>query len=111
MKLNRFTDSVVLTCFNVFGKRDKIKILFVLVVQVLLSILDLIGIALVGVVGALAVRGVSSQKPGDRVSELLNFFNLSEFSYQKQIIIIGLFSAFYIQVANFFKQEKCTTYI
>jgi hypothetical protein len=60
MKLNRFADSVVLTCFNVFGKRDKIKILFVLVVQVLLSVLDLIGVALVGVVGALAIRGVSS---------------------------------------------------
>jgi ABC-type multidrug transport system fused ATPase/permease subunit len=96
MKSNRFADSVVVTCFNVFGKRDKIKILFVLVVQVLLSILDLIGVALVGVVGALAVRGVSSQKPGDRVSELLNFFSLSEFTYQKQIVIIGLFSALFL---------------
>jgi ABC-type multidrug transport system fused ATPase/permease subunit len=96
MKSNRFTDSVLITCFNVFGKRDKIKILLVLVVQVLLSILDLIGVALVGVVGALAIRGVSSQNPGDRVSKLLNFFNLDGFSYQKQIVIIGLFSALFL---------------
>jgi len=96
MKLNRFADSVVLTCFNVFGKRDKIKILFVLVAQVLLSILDLIGVALVGVVGALAIRGVSSQNPGDRVSKLLDFFNLEGFSYQNQIVIIGLCSALFL---------------
>ena len=96
MKIQRFTDSVVLTCFNIFGRRDKVKILAVLVVQVLLSILDLIGVALVGVVGALAVRGVSSQKPGDRVSDLLNFFKLEDFSYQNQIVIIGLFSALFL---------------
>jgi ABC-type multidrug transport system fused ATPase/permease subunit len=46
-------------------------------------------VALVGIVGALAVSGVQSQKAGTRVSEVLNFLHLSGSSLQFQVAVIG----------------------
>jgi ATP-binding cassette subfamily C protein len=58
--------------------------------QILLSFLDLLGVALIGVIGALTIRGVSNQAPGDRVSKVLEFLNLDGAVLQTQVSIIGL---------------------
>jgi NAD-dependent oxidoreductase involved in siderophore biosynthesis len=53
---------------RVLSRNDQKKISAVILLQIIFSVLDLIGVALIGVIGALAIRGVSSQEPGDRVS-------------------------------------------
>jgi ABC-type multidrug transport system fused ATPase/permease subunit len=52
--------------------------------------MDLLAIAIVGVLGALTIRGINSQKPGNRVNSVLNFFHLSNFSFQSTVAILGL---------------------
>ena len=52
--------------------------------------MDLLAIAIVGVLGALTIRGINSQEPGNRVNSVLNFFHLSNFSFQGTVAILGL---------------------
>ena len=55
--------------------------------------LDLAGVALVGILGALAVTGVQAKGPGDRVSTALQFLGIQDNTLQYQATIIGLLAA------------------
>lgn len=75
--------------FSLFSKRDKLKILFVIVLQASLGFLDLIGVVLIGIVGSLTVSGIQSGTPGTRVSDTLKFIGISEYKFQNQVAILG----------------------
>ena len=74
-------------------RQDKLKVGFVVILQVGLGLLDLAGVAIVGVLGALAVSGVASREPGNRVYGLLSFFNLETLTLQQQAIYLGVAAA------------------
>jgi ABC-type multidrug transport system fused ATPase/permease subunit len=76
--------------FSILSKQDKIKLAIVILAQMILGLFDLIGIALFGVLGALAVSGVESSAVGDRVSKVLSIVNIQDTSIQKQVMIIGM---------------------
>jgi ABC-type multidrug transport system fused ATPase/permease subunit len=78
---------------SVLSKEQKTKVLFVAFIQASLSILDLIGVAAIGLVGALSVTGVQSKNPGDRVGQALEILNIQDFSLQSQVAILGVFAA------------------
>jgi ABC-type multidrug transport system fused ATPase/permease subunit len=61
-----------------------------------LAILDLLGVAILGVIGAIAIRGVQSQKPGDRASKFLEFLGMSQLSLQHQVAILGVFAGIFL---------------
>ena len=90
---DKFTNSTVIRSTRILPKSDKPKIFAVIVMQVSLGFLDLIGVAAFGVLGALAVTGVQSQQPGNRVSEVLSVLGLSGVSFQQQIALLGLGAA------------------
>jgi ABC-type multidrug transport system fused ATPase/permease subunit len=90
---SRFTNSVVIRSLRVLPKSDHPKIVAVVILQIGLGFLDLLGVAAMGVLGALAVTGVQSAQPGNRVAAVLEFLNLSHFSFQNQIAILGLSAA------------------
>ena len=83
-------------------KRDRNKVLLVILIQLFLSILDLLGIGLVGVLGALAISGVESQKPGNRVSAVLKLLQLQNISFQNAIIVIGVLASLILVSRTFF---------
>lgn len=58
-----------------------------------MSIIDLIAVGMIGVLGALAVSGVESSKPGNRVGAVLNYLHLSNRSFQTQVAILGIVAA------------------
>lgn len=86
----RIRDSTVSHCFQLFSKTDQRKLTFVIALQIFLGVLDLAGVALIGVIGALAVTGIQSGEPGDRVSSVLRTFQLDGLSFQEQTAILGL---------------------
>ena len=88
--LQRAKSSTVAQCFQIFSKSDQRKLSLVIFLQILLSGLDLIGVALIGVIGALAVTGIQSAEPGDRVGALLKILQLDGFTFQQQTAILGL---------------------
>jgi ABC-type multidrug transport system fused ATPase/permease subunit len=85
--------STILKCARVLSKSEQRKIVLVIGIQLFLSVLDLIGVAIVGILGALAVRGVQSQQPGDRVSMVLRFLQIEDLSFQNQMVVLGLLAA------------------
>ena len=86
--------STILKCARVLTKSEQRKIVLVIIVQLFLSLLDLIGVAIVGILGALAVRGVQSQQPGDRVNMVLGFLHIRSFTFQNQMVALGIIAAF-----------------
>lgn len=85
--------SVIRKSLNILSKQDRRKLSFVVIIQVLLGGLDLIGVALVGALGALAVSGVQSKQPGNRISMILSQLHISELLFQQQVAILGLMAA------------------
>jgi ABC-type multidrug transport system fused ATPase/permease subunit len=71
------------------SKRDRALLGAQALIQILLNILDLIGVALIGIVGALSVNGISSKTPGTRVRSFLELVNLENFTLQSQVAILG----------------------
>jgi ABC-type multidrug transport system fused ATPase/permease subunit len=65
-------------------------VLLVILLQIIFSILDLIAIAIVGILGSLAITGIGSRAPGNRVEMILNFLNLQNQNLQTQAAILGI---------------------
>ncbi len=79
--------------FGVLEIRDRKKILIVMFLQVLLGFLDLLGVVVIGIVGALAVNGIQSQPAGNRVNSVLEFLSLDAMKFQNQVAILGAIAA------------------
>ena len=83
-------ESVLVRALQVLNKRDKRRIILVIFLQVFFSLLDLIGVAVIGMIGALAIRGVSSKAPGDKVGKVLDILGLANKDLQSQVAVLGL---------------------
>lgn len=78
---------------NTLGKRDQRKIIVVVFLQVFLGGLDLLGVATVGVLGSLAIRGIQSTPADGKVGQILEVLQLDTLGFQSQITILGLAAA------------------
>jgi len=79
---------------RILSKSDRRKILVVAILQMCLGVLDLLGVVALGLLGALSVSGLQSQKPGDRINSVLHFLQISDSSFQTQAGILGLSALF-----------------
>jgi ABC-type multidrug transport system fused ATPase/permease subunit len=79
--------------FHLFSKSERTRILAITSIQSLLGFLDLFGVAIVGVIGSITIRGVSNLPPGDQINSFLQLVGLSEKSLQVQVFILGLLAA------------------
>jgi ATP-binding cassette subfamily C protein len=96
-------DSTLIACAKLLPKSDQRKLILVSVLQLLLSFVDLIAVGIIGVLGALTVRGINSQEPGDRVSAILDFLHLSNSSFQETVAILGLLAG--LLLSSNFKRD------
>lgn len=76
----------------VLPKKDLSKFSIVILLQVLMGGLDLFGIALIGILGALAVTGVESHRKGSKVDTVLRLIHIENQTFQHQVAILGLLS-------------------
>lgn len=84
------TFTVLKRASNLLSKRDKKKVGIVVVLQVFMGGIDLLAIALISILGSLAVSGISSQQPGSRVYSILELLHLSETPFQRQAAILAI---------------------
>lgn len=87
------THSSISRALKTLDPSDRIKVLALICIQIFLALLDLLGVAVIGVIGSLAVTGIRSSQPGNRVSEVLKFLQLDSQSFQSQIAVLGAISA------------------
>lgn len=72
-----------------FSARDRRLLIAAIVIQMATSLLDLVGVLLLGLVGALAVTTVQSQPPPAVVTQLADVLGLSEVSDQALVGILA----------------------
>lgn len=87
--MNRYLESVR-SAASVLPSGDKKKIVTVCAVQVGLSFLDLIGVALIGVIGALSITGIRGSENGNRTSQVLSFLRLENLDFYDQVIVLAI---------------------
>ncbi len=93
---NTFKSSNIWKASQMLSSSDRRKVFLVIFIQIFLGLLDLVGIALIGVLGALSVRGIEGQQAGDRVGKILKFLQLSDHQLQTQIAILGGLAAIFL---------------
>ena len=71
---------------------DRRKLFLITLVQIFLSLLDLVGVLAIGFLGALSVSGIQSKTPGTRASSLLSFLGISNLTFQQQAAMLGFFA-------------------
>lgn len=86
--------SVFMRCFSILPKADRKKLIAISVIQVLMGVLDLVGVIAVGLLGALSVSGLQSQEPGGRIEEVLVLLGISSMEFQAQAIFLSLLALF-----------------
>lgn len=77
-------------CFEILGPSDRVKLILASILQLLLSILDLIGVAIFGILGSLAVSGVQSQAPDERVKRILELLSIDTLTFQTQVAVLSI---------------------
>ena len=97
-----FGNSVIARSIRILSSSDRKKIIAVVVIQISFGLLDLAGVALVGILGALAITGVQARGPGDRVSMVLELLHLDDNTLQSQATVIGLLAAALLISKTFF---------
>jgi ABC-type multidrug transport system fused ATPase/permease subunit len=80
----------VVRALRILNSEDRIRVVLVTGIQIFLGFLDLLGVAVIGILGALSLNGVQSRPPGDRVSSFLNFFGLYGEPFQTQAAALGI---------------------
>ena len=89
-KIHRFKVGPLARAVRVLPRSDRKKFVAVILIQIFFGVVDLAGVAMVGVLGALAVTGIESKTPGNRVSAVLKIMHLTNYSFQTQALLIGL---------------------
>jgi ABC-type multidrug transport system fused ATPase/permease subunit len=92
-RVEALKSSALWRSLNILSSKDRKKLSAIVLLQVFFGFLDLLGVALIGLLGALTINGVQSKSPGTRVSQVLEFLNLEKFSFQHQVAVIGLIAA------------------
>ena len=78
--------------FSLLSAKDRRRLIQIMIAQALLSFLDLIGVGLIGAVGALTIIGVQSKRPSGFLAEVTDFIGISDLALQNQVAILGLAS-------------------
>lgn len=84
---------MLLRTLSLLEAKDQRKLILVVIIQIFFGFLDLLGVAAIGMIGALAVNGIQNESAGNRVSAALSFLNLADLSFKNQVIFLGIAAA------------------
>jgi ABC-type multidrug transport system fused ATPase/permease subunit len=88
-KNNENTYGILVNSAKNLDKSTKIAIVMFSSMQILLTFLDLLGVALLGLVGAISISGVQSGKFSPTIREILEFLMISDFTFQEQVALLA----------------------
>lgn len=81
---------------RLLSRRDRKLTIVLVVVQVLLGFLDLLGVALIGLMSSLAVTGISQKQTGDRVTQVLEILRLQDQEARIQFAVLGIVASSFL---------------
>jgi ABC-type multidrug transport system fused ATPase/permease subunit len=86
--------AAIVTSLNILEPKARKKIYLVCLLQVFLGLLDLIGVAVIGLTGAVAISGIGGNPPTQSVENILKTLQLNNFDFQKQVAILAFLATF-----------------
>lgn len=87
--------------FKPFIGDDKWKLILIVISNIFLSLIDVIAIAIIGVLTSLTVNGIQSNSPQKFARNFLDLFHLSGLNFQRQVAILGTLAAFLLIFRTF----------
>ncbi len=102
MKIDKIAGTTfagIVEALEIFDAKDKFKLILFSLIQVLLSFIDLFGIALIGVLVALATTAENSSAPS-YVTVILRLTQIDEFNLQTQVLLIGCLATFLLSLKS-----------
>jgi ABC-type multidrug transport system fused ATPase/permease subunit len=94
--MSRLSKSNLRKAFYLLEARDRKKLIGITIIQIAISLLDLLGVLFLGLVGAIAVSGLQGALPGSGVLRILEILNLSDFVFQKQVAALGALAVLFL---------------
>ena len=86
---SQFISSAFYGSFRLFNKRQRQKLVFLGIFQVLLGLIDIVAVGLLALLGNLAVVGIQSRKISGNTYKLLDFIGISNSTVQQQALVLG----------------------
>jgi ABC-type multidrug transport system fused ATPase/permease subunit len=86
----RLQTGAMVRCLRVLSRRDQRKVLAIAFLQICLGFLDLLGVIVIGILGALSVNGLQSNQPSERVNSALHLLQMSNLSFENQVSMLGV---------------------
>ena len=90
----------LIAILNLLTSRDKFKLVIVTIAQILISVLDLIGIFAIGLLGIISVNELQSTKVNPKIDELLEILGANNLSFNNRVILIGVFVIFLLVIKS-----------
>lgn len=100
--LSRDNRLVVSSALILLDTKRRKKLIIVTFVQALLSFLDIISVAIIGIVTTLAISGIQSRKADGLPANILAFLKLDVYSFQVQVAVLGVTAALFMILKTFF---------
>lgn len=83
-------NSQISRAFGVLSRSDQRKVLIATTLQIFMGMLDLLGVLAIGLLGALAVRGIQPDSPQIGLDKALKILYISNISLAMQAVVISL---------------------
>ena len=88
--------------YLIFSKKDQRKLIIIAILNSFLALLDLLGIVLIGIIGALTISGISSSTPSASIIRLTETLQISHFQFQIKILILSISASFFLLLRTYF---------
>ena len=75
---------------SLFAKKEKIKLVILIIGFIILNLLDLIGVALIALIASISVRSINDSNLGDRTTKLLDLLHLSDTNLKNLMVYFSL---------------------
>jgi ABC-type multidrug transport system fused ATPase/permease subunit len=94
--------------------KDKAKLRILFLFQIISSLLDLVGIFLIGVIGSITINGIQSRESNQTIENFLNYVNLGNSNLQTRVAVLGVLTAsiFVVRtIASLFFTKKTLNFL
>lgn len=98
MRLRHYYQNVFLESFSFFSNKEKSKLIKLSLAQIALSILDLLGIFLVGVIAAYALNNLQFRTIDSLLFTFINFLGFDPNSNSNKILFLSIFALFFFTI-------------
>jgi len=94
--------NILIRSFRLLPIGDRKRIPLVVLLQVLLAGLDLVAVALIGVIAAIGISGVRSDQLPTNIFKILEIMKINTFTLQVQTTILGVFAGLLLILRTLF---------